>query len=420
MKKFSKYAVMVLAIILALTVLTGCGSKNEINLQNYVTVEVNGGNGYGKAYASIDYLGLDALSGIRYTLDKTENLSNGDKITVSVTYPEALGEVLDANIIPASGDSWSVEVAGLIELYTFDLFENIEISFDGYNGFGVPDVQVNGGNNVGWSASQEEYLSNGDVVTVTLTGPDGGDLLDYCMFEGFLPEKKSMEFTVSGLAELPKVDLFENLDVTVEGKAPFLKLAIRSEHDDIEYEVVNTGRLEGGDEVTIQACVTGWDLEEYCFEEMRKAPATDTYTYTIPETQEYYLLDQEQLTEEIMEQAIHDAEELFDSASKSVEIKDVEYYGYYLQTAKDDEREVGHCCLYIIHEVKYRFEGANYTAYHVVSFEDAFVDVNRIFRCANADNLYGWYWESGVEDLYDFQEAYITVNNADYHSVSGK
>ena len=238
------------------------------------------------------------------TLDKNDHLSNGDIITVTVTYPDALEDALNAKITPESGDSWTVEVKDLPELYKFDLFGNIEVSFYGFDGYGRCDVQVNGGDNVGYVLSKEENLSNGDVVTVTLTGPNGSNLIDYCINEEFLPEVESKEFTVDGLEEIPQIDLFEDLDVTVEGREPFMDLAIYGKYDNIKYEVTTNGRLEGGDEVTIRAYVRDWfgelDLEEYCLDELKALPASDVYTYIIPEQREYYIMEQAQLTDEIL------------------------------------------------------------------------------------------------------------------------
>ena len=212
--------------------------------------------------------------------------------------------------------------------------------------------------------------------------------------------------------------------MTVEGREPFLNLEICGKHDNIEYEVTTDGRLEGGDEVTIRAYVRDWfgelDLEEYCLNELKALPASDVYTYIIPEEQEYYIMEQPQLTEEILSQAIAEAEDLFDSQSKSVEINSTDYHSYWLKTAKNDEFEVDHCFLYIIHEVKYSLEGKTYTAYNVVAFNDAFVGIDGKFRSADEQSLYGWYWESGVEDLYDFEQEHIVAYNADYKSVSGK
>ena len=37
-----------------------------------------------------------------------------------------------------------------------------------------------------------------------------------------------------------------------------------------------------------------------------------------------------------------------------------------------------------------------------------------------AEHIYGWVWEYGVEDVYNFEQDYIVSYNADYTSVSGK
>ena len=447
MKKYCKHVLTVLMMVLmAVTVLTGCGSKNKIDLrEKHVTVKFSGPSGYAKASVDTDddalaalilsddvteenltayLLKMDALSQITYTLDQTEKLSNGDTVTVTVTYPEELEEALDAKITPKSGDSWTVEVTGLEELYTFDLFLNIDVTFTGFNGYGAPEVQVNGGDNVGCIFSKEENLSNGDVVTVTLTGPKGSDLIDYCISREFLPEVESKEFIVSGLPEVPQIDLFENLDVTVQGRSPFLSLAIRGKYDGIQYEIPQNGQLKSGDAVTIRAYTRDYvgetDLAQHCLSAFDGVPVTDTYTYTIPEQQEYYLMQQEQLTEEILKQAIAEAKNQFDSQYKMVTIQGVDYYGYYLQVTKDEVRERDYCNLYVVHEVKYACEGAVYTSYNVVRFSDAFVDVDGKFRCVEAKSLYGWVWEYGVEDVYNFVQDYIVSYNADYTSVTGK
>ena len=179
MKKHCKHVLTVLMMVLmAMAVLTGCGSKNKIDLrEKHALVKFSGPSGYGQASIDTDddalealissddvteenltayLLKIDALSRITYTLDKTDKLSNGDTVTVTVTYPDDLEEVLDAKITPKSGDSWTVEVKELDELRSFDLFLNIDVTFTGFNGYGEPKVQVNGGNNVG-QADRSEY-----------------------------------------------------------------------------------------------------------------------------------------------------------------------------------------------------------------------------------------------------------------------
>ena len=132
MKKHIKHALLcLLIVVMALGALTGCGGKKQIDLHDYVEVTLSKADGYGQARAVTDDASLEALvlsdgadkksdleiltmwdllAKVDYTLDKTDHLSNGDIITVTVTYPDALEEALNAKITPESGDSWTVEV----------------------------------------------------------------------------------------------------------------------------------------------------------------------------------------------------------------------------------------------------------------------------------------------------------------------
>ena len=453
MKHNIKKMLLLLTALIAVLALTGCGSKNKIDLQDYIHVEPYGVSGYGDANAYIDNAGLEALVlsnskdgeseleqlaklelvwNIKYELDKSENLSNGDKITVTVTYSSSLAEVLDAEITPKSGESWTVEVSGLEELHEYDVFADLDVTFEGYNGYGKPKVQINGGTLVGWVFSQEEGLSNGDTITMTLTGPDGTDLMYYCTEEDFVPSAESKEFTVTGLAEAPLVDLFEDIDIVVEGTSPFMSIFIRGKYEDkdIGYELVEEdldGRLAIGDIVTIRAygaqgLVGRVDLAERCMGALNSLPAAETYTYTIPETQEYYLLEQAQLTEDILAQAVAEAKDHFDAEAKAEElvIQSVSYYGYYLQTLKDMDDYGDPCRLYILHEVQYILEGKAGMAYNVVQFNMPYVDKDGVLRADSIENMTSWMWEIGEMDLYFFDQRYITPEKAKYNVVTGK
>ena len=114
MKKYIKHALLCLSImVMAMAVLTGCGGKKQINLRDYVEVTLASANGYGEAHAVTDDAGLEALvlsdgaekksdleilamwdllAKVDYTLDKTDHLSNGDIITVTVCNPGSTRE----------------------------------------------------------------------------------------------------------------------------------------------------------------------------------------------------------------------------------------------------------------------------------------------------------------------------------------
>ena len=61
MKHITKKIFLLLTALIAVLALTGCGSKNTIDLTQYVQVNVSGADGYGYASADVDDIGLEAL-----------------------------------------------------------------------------------------------------------------------------------------------------------------------------------------------------------------------------------------------------------------------------------------------------------------------------------------------------------------------
>ena len=143
-----KIRIFVLAALMTVTCsVTGCGkSKNaEIdtadgvtNILDYVTVDFAGDNGEGTAYVQVDYDGMEtemvggeeeikkmddigdlseltkyinAVSSITLNIDKNSGLSNGDTVTVSVTYDSSAAE--SAGVVFGEEGSKSFEVKGL-------------------------------------------------------------------------------------------------------------------------------------------------------------------------------------------------------------------------------------------------------------------------------------------------------------------
>ena len=233
MKHITKKIFLLLTALIAVLALTGCGSKTTIDLTQYVQVNVSGADGYGYASADVDDIGLEALLlsdnesdadswveldmllRIRYEIDKKDHLSNGDKVSVTVTYPDGLAEALDADITPKSGDSWTVEIAGLGEPERVDVFEGMTIEYGNGNTLCANGLYTA----LKYTLSQSQGLSNGDTVTITVSAPDGNaDLESYCMDTyGWMPMSDSCEYTVTGIDEYPirlediPEELFEEL-----------------------------------------------------------------------------------------------------------------------------------------------------------------------------------------------------------------
>ena len=219
MKHMTKRIFLLLTALIAVLNLTGCGSKNTIDLTQYVQVNVSGADGYGCASADADDIGLEALllsddesdadslvkldmlMRIRYEIDKKDHLSNGDKVSVTVTYPDGLAEALDADITPKSGDSWTVEISDLGEPERVDVFEGMTIKYGNGNTLCADALYTA----LKYTLSQTQGLSNGDTVTITVSAPDGNaDLKSYCMDTyGWMPMSDSCEYTVTGIDEYP-------------------------------------------------------------------------------------------------------------------------------------------------------------------------------------------------------------------------
>ena len=140
-KIISLKKVMVIAI--ATLMLTGCGKKDPeidgvVDIFDYVTVEFDGANGQGRSNVVIDYdnLELEMVGGrdklealddvedlgtlnkyinvcvsLSFSSDKYTDLSNGDIVTVSVTYDQTAAD--EAGVVFGTESSHQYEVKGL-------------------------------------------------------------------------------------------------------------------------------------------------------------------------------------------------------------------------------------------------------------------------------------------------------------------
>ncbi len=449
MKTRIKTTLVIMLMVALCLALSACG-KQTVDLTDYVEVSFSGHNGYGNAYASLDEEELlytlmgesendedeDSLLNTLYLIEKIEveaassgSLSNGDKVTVTVTYPDSLGDKLDANFTPKSGSSWEVIVEGLNEIETVDLFENVDVIFSGFDGYGTAEVDCGNNHRFNFELSAEDNLSNGDTVILSLDiGSEKNDPEYFMKNYGFIPAATSKEYIVSGLTIPGEVDLFEDIDVTVEGYSPYLNIAIwgKYENDGISYELVDdsNGSYAIGDTITIQAVADSWwsdaDLAETCLENLGALPISDTYTYTIGTDTPYYITDAGQLTDSVMDHLISEAKDIFDSAPKDRDftLQGVSYYGCYLQTAKHSDCWGEYNRLFIVQEVSYVLYGEIGTHYNVVQFNNVVIEADGSCHFGQYWNLYGWDWGGiGLEDLYEFVREYITSQAADYRNT---
>ena len=218
-----KKLIAVAALLAVPFAMTSCGRKT-INLNDYITIETEGYDTVGKAHYyfdseqliedNLEVFGLDEESGFALLdvidkvesnldgeLDKTENISNGDRITFK--WDESGKETLEEKykISLKYGDK-TLDVEGLEEAKTFNPFDHISVSFSGIAPNGEATVSINDtmpvtGLNI--EADKRSGLSAGDTIKVTVG--DGAEAAkDYCFARGYIPIETEKEYTVEGLS----------------------------------------------------------------------------------------------------------------------------------------------------------------------------------------------------------------------------
>lgn len=150
--------VTLIMVVMSCLVLSGCGMKT-INLNDYVKVEYKGLNTRGEAYLDEEALkeGVESviyenakkdtdinaslkkvMSACRFELNKEENLSNGDTVTVTA---KINNELCKSEKIKLEFTEYTDTVNGLKEvpIYTDkDLFSAVKVIFDGIS----PEISV--------------------------------------------------------------------------------------------------------------------------------------------------------------------------------------------------------------------------------------------------------------------------------------
>ena len=136
-------------------------NSNTINLEKLVTVEFYGYNTVGSASAHIDedelYSQLEEKIGkseqvqpgdyfycmntIQLSIDNNDSFSNGDEGIVNIIYDN---DDLKDYGIKFKGDSVKFTVEGLEDLYEFDPFEYVEVTFSGISPAGYVEYTYSG------------------------------------------------------------------------------------------------------------------------------------------------------------------------------------------------------------------------------------------------------------------------------------
>lgn len=158
---------MVLCTLIASLSLTGCNAT--VDTAQTLTVKFNGVNGYGTATLDDEYDWIDDVNegdnelellsneikmreAVQYSLDKKDHLSNGDEVTVTITTKE----VKDLNMNFKGGEV-KFTVEGLKEAETFDPFENLNVTYEGYSPNGTLNM-TGGDGSLSYKATRQQVL----------------------------------------------------------------------------------------------------------------------------------------------------------------------------------------------------------------------------------------------------------------------
>lgn len=442
--------VVLVGVIVLLIVLLG-GTRIDLTSEEVVGVSFSGSDGRGYATYDMDYswladmsdevLGEDPeledqmawysfTSSIEYSIDNSSDLSNGDKVVLSVTWDKKAADKVGVKV---SGDDREIAVKGLKKAKAIDVFNSLEVSFEGFDGSGTLNYETIPGDdfidNIYFSPNKTEGLSNGDTVVIT------AEVGDYVLDEyNYVLAEKEKEYTVEGLGEMSELDLFADLALDYSGTSPYASLSLRNASDNdfingyVYYEADKTSDIKNGDVITVTASVD----PEYAADYGYTIGAT-TMTYTVSGVDEYVSF-YEDLSEEILTDMDEQAKDAIETWSSNQES-----WNSYKDLKVGKPEHVADCFLDlkdgISYDWSYDFENAVYMCYKVketykendkkqtedvyliISYEDFIkYDDGTIYVDLTAGSV-----DSTVYDSYqDFFDEVIRSKKVDYNTYEFK
>ncbi|MBR5967648.1 MAG: hypothetical protein IK001_03515 [Lachnospiraceae bacterium] len=279
-----------LIVISAAFILTACG-KIELTADDFVEFTDEGYDGIGTSKAEFDYKEMlkdvkDKMKDERYSAAKkilknvtlspetAKNVSNGQTITFEWDIDEDdIKELEDECKLIVKFNDVEHKVKDLTPLKEVDLFQNLDISYSGYDTMGTIYYWY-GESYVEYSFDKKEGLSNGDTVTVTAaldswyTGTYK-DLNAFMAERGEKPASLTKEIKVEGLTELKEYSPFQSVSLKLSGMDGAGEAAIATDWSDSyyynwEYSLDKTEGLSNGDVITVTAVAyDGTPIEEY-------------------------------------------------------------------------------------------------------------------------------------------------------------
>ena len=124
---------VLIALFIFLYIMFDRSSKTEINLNECTAVVLTGFNGEGEISARLDVtVGYDAFfDTVKVEFSKSQNLSNGDEIDMTFSYDEKVAKQYRLRVIAEDKHIVIKELVDPVVLSKDDLFEGVEVRFDG-------------------------------------------------------------------------------------------------------------------------------------------------------------------------------------------------------------------------------------------------------------------------------------------------
>lgn len=358
-------AVVIIGIIIAIVI---ANLPPKINLNDYIKIEYDGYNGYGRIDTSFDtdkfradwegklkFTGdistmgtyLDSYTNpvdvvlynvkYSYSVDKYSNLSNGD--VVHLKWDLGLTKEYIQNYIKVdiNDSEMEINISDLKEITSFDPFDSFTIKYTGYNGNGKPDYTSK--YSLSYIFDKTEGLKNGDTIHVSVEAPYGDDLAKYCANNiGSVPSTTSKDFTVEGLSDMGTFDPFENIDVKFDGVSPAGTAEIENNSStNLRYSLDKDRDLKEGDKVTVTVTAPyGYDLEEYCRDNYEKKPSASTKVYTVANLPSY-VTKPDEISEDALKKMKEETEDTIQSGitAEGETLDKLEYQGMLILNLKD-------------------------------------------------------------------------------------
>ncbi|MBP1532763.1 MAG: hypothetical protein IK999_01355 [Ruminococcus sp.] len=314
--------------------LSSCG-RTTINASDYVTINIDGFEEHGTAYAKVDVekmmlenpsafetkdggsslLGALSLEvyleeSLKGELDKKDNLKNGD--TVTFKWDDIDTKALEKNYpVKFKLKDKKIKIEDLEEAKDLNVFDYVDVKFSGFDGKGTALIEYKDGmpvSNIRVILDNETAtLSNGDKVTLKFSDDDN-IVKENCLQDGYNITTFTKEITVSGLEHLKDVDLFDYLEVTFSGTSPNGTATIKQKDNSpvqyIEYTASKTDGLSNGD--TVKLTLSG------NYEESGVKPAVTEKEYTV-EKLPYYIKELSQIPEDTMEKMKANDKDIFEA-----------------------------------------------------------------------------------------------------------